>query len=166
MVQDTEYHKQKYNIEVHLKMRQTIFDGWVNDFRKILFCIGVLALGTLFNIKEPNALAIAVIVQGAGNIDSYWDYLHDKAISSVLKIMIVILVLLSFLAAIFAIFNLANSKSYFDMNANNHAGFYIYGVVIAVAFPIIPLLTDLVLNIRNEQVPPIIVIDGGDEDEL
>ncbi|MCM1049646.1 MAG: hypothetical protein NC433_14615 [Clostridiales bacterium] len=149
-----------------MKIQQTIFDDWVNDFRKIIFCIGVLALGTLFNIKEPNALAIAVIVQGAGNIDGYWDYLKNHRLSNVLKIMIVILVLLSCLAVIFAIFDLSNSNACFDLNANQCAWYYIYGVVIAVAFPVVLLLTDLVLNLKNEKVSSIIVIDGGSEDEL
>ena len=53
-----------------MKHKQTLYDNWVIDFRKILFCIGVIMLGTLYNVKEPNALAIAVIVQGASNIDN------------------------------------------------------------------------------------------------
>lgn len=54
-----------------MEYKQTLYDNWIIDFRKILFCICVIMLGTLYNVNEPNALAIAVIVQGASNIDNF-----------------------------------------------------------------------------------------------
>lgn len=156
----------KIKREAHMSERQTIFDNWITDFRKILFCITVLALGTLFNIEEPKALAVAVIVQGASNIDNFWDYLSDNQICKLLKALIAVLILLSVLATIFAIFSLANSKGYFDTNINNYASRNIVIVVLATAFPIIPLITDAYYNIKKVPKNPLSAISEEEEYEL
>lgn len=146
-------------------MSQTLFTDWNTDFRKILVTIAILALGFLYNSNEPNALAIAVIVQGISNIDSYWDFLHDKKIDIVLKIMLVIMIFLSVLAVLAAIFDLAGSKQYFSFEHNKSAGFYIFFAGLAIACPIILLGTDWYYNIKKDK-PASGNIDGGDEDEL
>ncbi len=146
-------------------MSQTLFSDWITDFRKILVTITILALGTLYNIQEPNALAIAVIIQGISNIESYWDCLKDKKIDIALKIMLVIVIVLSLLAVIVAIFDLAGSKQYFSFKYNKSAGIYIAFTVVAVASPIIFLVTDWCLNIKKNK-PVSENVDGGDEDEL
>lgn len=149
-----------------MMMRQTIFNDWITDFRKILFCIGILALGTLFNAEEPKALAIAIIVQGAGNIDNFWDYLKDDNILNYLKAMILMLILFSALAVTFAIFTLGNSKGYFDMAGNTHAWIFILVELFAIAFPIIPLITDAIINAKNKKTKLPAGTDGGEDDEL
>lgn len=146
-------------------MSQTLFADWITDFRKILATIAILALGFYYNINEPNALAIAVIVQGISNIDSYWDYLRDEKIDIALKIMLVIAIFFSFLAVLVAIFDFAGSKQYFSFDHNNSAGVYILCVGVAIAFPIILLVTDGYFNIKKNK-PVSENIDGGDEDEL
>lgn len=161
-----------------MKKYYTLYEKWTVDFRKILFCIGVLALGTLYNIEEPKAFAVAVIVQGISNVDNFWSYLESKHICVPLKIMITILILFSTVAPIFAFYTLVKSKDYFDLGVNSYAGYYILGSIFAVAFPIIPLIVDIVMNIKQESLKKVMRLkreenseklaglDGGEENEL
>lgn len=149
-----------------MKTHHTIFDDWVTDFRKILFCIAILILGILYNVKEPKALVIAVIVQGVGNIDGFWDYLRMKELDNFLKAMVALLIFFSAMASIVGIFTLGDARSYFDLKVNGHAGIYILLEVCGVAFPIVLLLTDGILNIMKERTVITGQIDGGDEHEL
>lgn len=149
-----------------MKHKQTLYDNWVIDFRKILFCIAVITLGTLYNVKEPNALAIAVIVQGASNIDNFWDCLADEKIYTILRIMSTIFILFSAIAAIFAIYSLGSGMGYFDTVSNPKAWIYIALVVFAVAGSIFPLITDTFLNIQKEKVTSINKMNGEDDDEI
>ncbi len=149
-----------------MKNNQTLYDNWTIDFRKILFCMGILILGTLYNAEEPRALAIAVIVQGASNIDSLWDGLNDKRICIRLKIMSALVIFFSALAGVFAIITLVSSKEYFDMQNNNCAWIFVLLVLIAVASPIILLITDVVVNIKIEVQKQKESLNGGEEDEL
>lgn len=147
-------------------MRKTLFQDWVTDFRKILFCIGVLALGTLFNAEEPKALAIAVIVQGISNIDSFWDFLKEHKIYLALKIMTAILILLSTLGAVLGIYSLWSPKELFNPEENEKASIFICLVILFVAFPIIVLISDIVFNAKKEMSGSIGNMDGGEEVEI
>ena len=129
--------------------RQTLYTNWQTDLRKMLFCIAILTLGTLYNIEEPRALAIAIIVQGASNVDCYWDFLCNEKICTPLKIMSAVVVLVSAIAVIFAVYTLGNPIPYFDMTKNNQACVNILAVVAAVVSPIVLLITDLLMNIQN-----------------
>lgn len=143
-----------------------MYNDWITDFRKILFCIAVLSLGTIYNVEEPKALAIAVIVQGASNIDNFWDYLRDTKIYISLKVLILLLILFSMAASIFAIFSLASTKGYFDININNRAYWNIGIVLLATAFPVIPLITDGIFNVRKNINNSLSDMNEGEEYEL
>lgn len=161
-----------------MKKCYTLYDKWTIDFRKILFCMGILALGTLYNVEEPKAFAVAVIVQGISNVDNFWSYLESKHICVPLKILIAILIVLSTVAPILAFYTLVKSKNYFELGANSYAGYYIWGSIFAVAFPAIPLIVDAVMNIAQEasvkslqskklkNSEKLASPDGGEEDEL
>ena len=94
--------------------KHTLYDKWVLDFRKILFCIGILATGTIFNADQENAFAVAVVVQGISNVDSFWGYLELKRVCAPLKVLISILILLSILAGLFAFYTIIKSKDFLE----------------------------------------------------
>ncbi len=143
-------------------MRKTMFKKWTIDFRKILFCIVILALGTIMNAAEPKALAIALIVQGAGNVDGFWDYLDDKRIYGFLRVMLGVLITLSVLAGVFAVISLASPQNYFTLGVGNHARLCIAGAVFCVAFPVIPLTVDTILNLKSEESVHVSDMAGGE----
>lgn len=89
---------------MQMKRYQTICDKWTNDFRKIIFCAGIVLFGTVYNFNEPKAFAVAVMVQGASNIDSFWEYLESKQICTPLKILSFILIFLSTAAMFYSFF--------------------------------------------------------------
>lgn len=144
--------KYKCNIGAQMKDRETLYDGWITDFRKILFCIAVIGLGTLYNVREPSALAIAVVVQGASNVDSFWDFLSNKKIYTCLRVLSVIVILLSVIVAVFAIWSLGGEENFFDTANNQYAGIWVVLVIVGVAFVLFPLITDIVLNMKKEQM--------------
>lgn len=145
--------------------KHTLYDKWVMDFRKILFCMGILAAGTIFNADQENAFAVAVVVQGISNVDGFWDYLELKRVCAPLKVLISILILLSILAGLFAFYTLVKSKDFFGNNV--YSQYYIWGMLVAVGFPIIPLLVDMIMNIIQERKSRALLnVKGGEEVEF
>lgn len=153
-----------------MKKFQTIYDKWTIDFKKILFCMGVLYLGTIYNMEEPKAFAVAVIVQGVSNIGEFWDYLDSERICVPLKILSVIVILLSVFVVLFAFHCLTKSKDFYDLGNNSDAAKYMWGSLIAVASPLVPIVADAVINVVNKVISDkrgkLINRGGGEEDEL
>lgn len=149
-----------------MKNNQTLYDDWMVDFRKILICLGIILLSAIPSLGESKALSIAILVQGASNIDSYWDFLKEKRICKPLKNMLIWLVILSFAAGIIALLNLGSAQSYFEIEK---FGYLIKALtLVAVSFPIVLLVTDSKLNQLNEEDENLTEYnqDGGEEDEF
>lgn len=149
-----------------MKNNQTLYDDWMVDFRKILICFGIILLSAIPSLVESKALAIAILVQSASNIDSYWDFLKEKRICKPLKKMLIWLVVLSFAAGVVALLSLGSSQSYFEIEK---FGCLIKALtLLAVSFPIVLLVTDSKIKQPNEEDENLTEYnqDGGDEDEL
>ncbi len=149
-----------------MKNNQALYDDWIVDFRKILICSGIILLSAIPSLGESKALAIAILIQSASNIDSYWDFLKEERICKPLKNMLIWLVVLSFAAGVTALLSLGSTKSYFEIEK--------FGCLIkiftllAVSFPIVLLVTDSKINQPNEEDENLTEynLDGGEEDEL
>lgn len=143
-----------------MRNKKNIYDDWTIDFKKILVCIIIIVLGIFYNIEEPKALAVAIVVQGISNVDNFWEYLKAK-IELPLKILSVVTIILSFVAVTASIMVLADKSNLYDLGKNSHAVYYITGFTIAAAFPVILLLTDLFINLKKENA----TMYGGVENE-
>ncbi len=143
-----------------MRNRKNIYDDWTIDFKKILVCITIIVLGILINIEEPKAFAVAIVVQGISNVDNFWEYLKAK-IETPLKILSAITILLSVIAVTVSITVLADKSNLYDLSKNSYAIYYMIGFAVSAAFPIILLLTDLILNLKKEKI----AVHGGVENE-
>ncbi len=149
-----------------MKNNQTLYDDWMIDFRKILICSGVILLSAIPSLGESKALAVAILIQSASNIDSYWDFLKEQRICKPLKKMLIWLVILSFAAGVVALLSLGSTQSYFEIET---FGCWIkVFILLAVSFPIVLLVTDSKINFLNEENKDLTDHDqnGGEEDEL
>ena len=145
---------------------QTLYDDWVVDFRKILICFGIILLSAIPSLGESKAFAIAILVQSASNIDSYWDFLKEQRICRPLKRMLIWLVVLSFVAGVTSLLSLGSVQSYFEIEK---FGYLIKALILlAVSFPIVLLVTDSRINQLSEEDEYLTDYDqdGGEEDEL
>lgn len=66
--------------------------------------------------------------------------------------MSVIVILLSVIVAVFAIWSLGGEENFFDTANNQYAGIWVVLVIVGVAFILFPLITDIVLNMKKEQM--------------
>ena len=149
-----------------MKNRDTLYDTWQIDFRRILFCVAAMVLGTLYNVSTPEALSVALIVQGMSNIDGIWDCLSNKKLSTLLKAMSMVAVILSFLATLFAVYSLISSNIYFDLLVNKYAGWNIALALFAVAFPLVLYSVDFCKNFKKEiERQNQDDAEGGDEED-
>lgn len=149
-----------------MKNNQTLYDDWMIDFRKILICFGIILLSAIPSLGESKALAIAILVQSASNIDSYWDFLKEKRICKPLKKMLIWLVVLSFAAGVVALLSLGSGQSYFEIE--DFGCLIKILTLLAVSFPIVLLVTDGKLNQPNEEDENLTEYNqnGGEDDEL
>lgn len=149
-----------------MKKNQTLYDDWTVDFRRILICSGIIALSAFPNINESKALAVAILIQGASNIDSYWDFLREKGLCESLKNMLICLITLSSVSFLIALLSLINDQNYFEIK--KFGGIIQWGTLVAVCFPVFLLFTDLCINRRNEEGENSIKYNqnGGEDDEL
>lgn len=129
---------------------KTLYDSSLTDFRKIIFCLPVVALSVIPVLGEPKALAVAILIQGACNVDGYWDFLKDGNIHRPLRNMLYVLISISVVAAVLGLLSLVAGYGYFDTSK-------VFGCIVtsfallAVSFPAILLYTDLKLNAVKEK---------------
>lgn len=127
------------------------------DFRKILICSGIIILSVFPSINEPKAFAVTILIQGASNIDSYWDFLKEKRIHKSLKGMLILAIVLSFMADVIALLCLGSTQNFFE---NAKFGIIVKTFVLsAISFPIALLIKDIREIIKYNQ-------KGGEEGEL
>lgn len=132
--------------EAHMKGRSTLYADSLIDYRKMLMCIGVLALTVFPVFQEPSALSATILVQGVSNIDNFWDFLKDRKICKPLRNTVKVLIFLSVVAIIIALLNFMNGL---------FAG--AYGMLIkiialaAVGFPLVVLFMDSHMNREVEE---------------
>ena len=140
---------------------KTLCDSWVDDFKKILFCMITITLGTLYNVKVPEALSVALVVQGISNVDIFWDYLKNKKFRWRLRIASAAIIFVSSVFALLAFISLVGHKEWFDIDGGVGPLLLVAVAVIAVASPMILFSADMVINISSE----INDMKGGDDDE-
>lgn len=143
-----------------MRNQENIYDDWIMDFRKILVCIIIIVLGILINVEEPKAFAVAIVVQGISNVDNFWEYLKTK-ITTPLKILNAITILFSVIAVTFSIMVLADKINIYDLTQHSYALYYMILFAVLAAFPIVLLLVDLIMNLKNEKT----TVHGGVENE-
>jgi hypothetical protein len=151
--------------EYTMKNKKNIYDNWTIDFREILVCICIIILGIIINVNEPKAFAVAIVVQGTSNVDDFWVYL-DAKIETPLKILSAIIVLLSTIAIAVSIMVLGGESNLYDLSQNSYAVYYMLGSAVSAAFPIVLLLTDLIINLKKINLnKEKIIVHGGVENE-
>lgn len=75
-----------------MKDRCTLYGDSVLGFRKMLMCLMVVLLSVFPVFQEPNALSVAIFVQGVSNIDNFWDFLKERDICKPLRSAIKVLI--------------------------------------------------------------------------
>ena len=133
-----------------MRNQKNIYDDWIMDFRKILVCIIIIVLGILINVEEPKAFAVAIVVQGISNVDNFWEYLKTN-IATPLKVLSTLTILFSVIAATASIMVLADKSNIYDLIQNSYAVCFMTLFAIFAALPIVLLLTDLIINLKNEK---------------
>lgn len=109
-------------------------------------CMGVVALSIFPVFQEPNALSVAIFVQGASNIDNFWDFLKDRRICRPLRSVVKILIFLSVVGIIIALLNLMTgifTQAYGDVVK--------VAALVAVGFPIVVLFADSHRSAEDEE---------------
>lgn len=129
-----------------MKSRCTLYEDSLLGFRKMLMCFGVVALSIIPVIQEPEALSVAIFIQGVSNIDNFWDFLKDQGICRPLKIIVKILIFLSVVAIIIALLNLMNG-----IFAQSYGDIVKVIALVAVGFPIVVLLADSHMSAKGEE---------------
>ena len=130
--------------------KKTLFDSSSTDFRKILFCLSVVVLSIFPVLGEPRAFAVAILIQGACNVDGYWDFLGNGAICDPLKRRLYVLISISVLAGVLGLLSLVAGYGYFD--TSNCCGCLVAGLaLLAVSYPAVLLYTDWKLNAAKEK---------------
>lgn len=129
-----------------MKGRYTLYADSLLDFRKMLMCIGVLALSIFPVFQESSALSAAILVQGVSNIDSFWDFLKDRKINRSLRNAIKVLIFLSVVAIIIALLNFMNG-----FFAGVHGTLIKIIALVAVGFPLVVLYADSYMNEKVEE---------------
>lgn len=126
-----------------MNSNQVLYEDWIVDFRKILICCGIILLSAVPSLGESKALSIAILVQSAGNIDSYWDFLKEERICMPLKRMLVCVITLSFLAGIIVLLSLGGTQNYFEIQNHHIGGMVKVLTLLAVSFPVVLLIADI-----------------------
>lgn len=137
-----------------MKDRCTLYGDSVLGFRKMLMCLMVVILSVFPVFQEPNALSVAIFVQGVSNIDNFWDFLKERDICKPLRSAIKVLIFLSVLAIIIALLNFME-----NIFSASYGGIIKVIALVAVGFPIVVLWADSHMSAKVEEI-------GGDKENV
>lgn len=129
--------------------RDTLYSKSLIDFRKLLIYIFILVLGMFPSFQDSTAFSSAILIQAACNMDGFWDFIGDKSIKIVLRIIIAVLTTLSALGILLSILNLIDSTRIFDSPTQGLMWRFIS--LITVTLPIGLIGFDGILNLLIER---------------